>query len=104
MALVGIFDKLGWQRGGAGDGGNISYHTKDFPNAHVRAVVEYEPGFAVGGMDYSGDQTLERGYFVPLGEYGGWFKPDTAVAWGEVDPVVVSEVLAAMAILASKGT
>jgi hypothetical protein len=104
MALVGIFDKLGWQRGGAGDGGNISYHTKDFPTAHVRAVVEYEPGFAVGGMDYSGDQTLERGYFVPLGEYGGWFTADTAVAWGEVDPVVVSEVLAAMAILASKGT
>jgi predicted DNA-binding WGR domain protein len=104
MALAGIFDKLGWQRGPAGDGGGIDHHTKDFPNAHVRAVVEYEPGYAIGGMDYSSDQTLERGYFVPLGEHGGWFKPEKSVEWGQVDPVVVSEVLGTMAILASKGT
>jgi predicted DNA-binding WGR domain protein len=104
MALVGIFDKLGWQRGHAGDGGNVHYHTKDFPTAHVQAVVEYEPGVAIGGMDYSGDQSIRRGYFIPLGEYAGWFKAEKAVTWGEVDPVVVSEVLGTMAILASKGS
>jgi hypothetical protein len=104
MAFWGILDTLGWNRGHAGDGGNVCYHTKDFPTAHVQAVIDYEPGIGIGSLQYSGDQTIRRGYFVPLGEYAGWFKGDKSVAWGEVDPVVVSEVLGAMAVLASKGT
>ncbi len=104
MALVGILDKLGWQRGTVQDGGVYHYHTKEFPTAAVTAVIQYAKGVPVGYIEGWEDQTLERGYFVPHGELPGWYQHDKAVQWGQIDPVVVSEVLGAMAVLASKGT
>jgi hypothetical protein len=104
MALVGIFDKLGWTRGPAMDAGIVYYHTKEFPTAGVFAVIEYANGVPMGYIEGWDDQVLERGYFIPMGAAGRWNRREAALPLGQIDPVVMSEVLGAMAVLASKGT
>ena len=104
MALVGILDKLGWSRGPAQDAGIVHFHTKDFPSAGVFAILEYAKGVPMGYIEGWDEQTLERGYFIPVSAAGGWNRREWALPLGQIDPVVMSEVLGAMAVLASKGT
>jgi hypothetical protein len=103
MALVGILDKLGWVRGRPGDGGIVREHTKPFPGAGVTAVVVYD-GVPMGYIEGWEDQHLEGAFFLAGLDAGqGWLTTKDALPLGEVDPVAVSEVLGAMAVLASKG-
>jgi hypothetical protein len=104
VVLLGILDKLGWARGPAGDYGAVHEHHKEFPAACVTAVIEYSPGVPVYVQD-ADHQEIERAYFlagVPGGEHF-WRGRSNALPLGEVDPVAVSEVLGALAVLASKG-
>ena len=72
-------------------------------SANVTAVIEYG-GIPIGYMDGWEDQEVERCFFVP-GRYTPEMYPQhkDAIPLGEVDAVVISEVLGTLGALASKG-
>lgn len=104
QTLVFTLEKLGWQRGIPQDAGIFYSHSKPFYGANVTAVVEYEEGVPVGYMEGWDDQMITRCFFIP-----GVWKPDmypdhkNVLRLGEVDPVVISEVLADLTGIAAKG-
>jgi hypothetical protein len=107
--LVRILENLGWQRGQAFDAGMFHLHAKPFPSLGVTAVVQYE-GIPMGYMADWEDQAIEQVYVV--GEAAsahdlGWgtgydVKSGRMRPWGEVDPIVRSEVLADVAAVLEK--
>jgi predicted DNA-binding WGR domain protein len=100
--LWGTLERLGWVRGAPGDGGMVHEHSKSFPAAGVTAVLGYEEGVAVGFMQGWGDQKLEGVFFVKTAERQSWFERKKALVLGQLDAVVLSEVLADLTLLASK--
>jgi hypothetical protein len=44
------------------------------------------------------DQVLERGYFIPVSAAGRWNRQESAMRLGQIGPVVLSELLGAMAV------
>ncbi len=102
ISLVGTLDRQGWTRGMPLDGGMFVEHTKPFYSADVTAVIQY-PGVPVGYMDGWDDQKIESCFFIP-----GIYRPEyyaehkNRVQLGKVDPVVISEVLRDLTVLASK--
>ncbi len=104
-SLVGTLDRLGWLRGMPQDAGVYWAHSKAFHGAGVTAVIGYEPGVPIGDLGFWEDQKVTGGFFVP-----GILLPDMypedrkGVELGQVDPVVLSEVTADLAVLASKRT
>lgn len=98
-AMVRVLENLGWERGAALDNGIFSLHAKPFPALGVTAVVEYE-GVPMGYMVEWEDQSIEHCYVlgrtVGSAHDLGWgaAADDPGTAWGEVDPIVRSEVLA----------
>ena len=92
------------------DNGIFTLHAKPFPSLGVTAVVQYD-GIPMGYMVDWEDQALERVYV--LGEAVrsahdlGWGAPHDVKApamlrWGDVDPIVRSEVLADVAAVLEK--
>ncbi len=107
QALVFTLERLGWVRGTPMDAGVFDEHSKPFEAAGVTAVLTYHDGVPVGYIDDWDDQTLGACVFVrgitgPSG-YRGYQDLDT-VPPGEVDPVVISEVLSDLSIVAAKRT
>ncbi len=102
VSLVGTLEKLGWQRGIPADAGVFYEHAKPFYGANVTAVVEYE-GVPVGYMIDWEDQSLERCFFVP-GIYTPKMYPQhkNKIPLGEIEPVVISEVLRELTQIAGK--
>ncbi len=102
FTLVGILDRHGWSRGIPQDAGLFHEHSKPFEGANVTAVVEY--GGIPIDMDDVEDQEVKRCFFVP-GTHTPRLYPahKNAVQLGEVDPVVMSEVLGTLGVIASKG-
>jgi len=102
QTLVFTLEKLDWQRGLPEDGGVFYSHSKPFYGANVTAIVQYE-GVPVGYMEGWDDQSIEKCYFIP-----GIWKPDwyadhkNQIPLGEVDPVVISEVLGDLSGIAAK--
>ena len=78
-------------------------HSKSFCGANVTAVVQY-PGVPVGNIGGWDDQNIERCFFV-AGIYTPQDYPDhkRVLKLGAVDPVVISEVLRDLTVLATKG-
>jgi Domain of unknown function (DUF4132) len=106
LTLRGILEKTGWNHGPPGDGGVFSEHTKVFQGANTTAVLCYEDGIPIGYMEGAADQEITETFFVEgTGEnYRRWKKDQKLLKLGEVDPVVISEVLDILSVLASKGT
>ncbi len=107
QALVFTLERLGWVRGTPMDAGVFDEHSKPFESAGVTAVLTYRDGVPVGYIDDWDDQTLDACVFVrgitgPSG-YRGYQDLDT-VPLSEVDPVVISEVLGDLTIVAAKRT
>lgn len=101
--LVGTLEKLGWARGMAQDGGVFSEHSKPFYAAGTTAIVQYE-GVPMGYMVDWDDQSIEACFFVE-GVYEGtdWYpEHKNRLRLGDVDPLVLSEVLNDLHTLASK--
>ncbi len=103
VVLIGVLQKLGWVRGAVGDGGMYYEHAKPFYANTVTAVIQY-PGVPMGYLVGWQDQVIEHCFFVP-----GIYKPDDAypkhenlLKLGDVDPVVMSEVLRDLALLSHK--
>ncbi len=103
ITLVGILDKHGWNRGIPEDGGMFHEHSKPFEGANVTAVIQYD-GIPIGGMVDWDDQEVRKCFFVP-GLYTPEMYPkhENAIPLGQVDPVVISEVLGTLSAIASKG-
>jgi predicted DNA-binding WGR domain protein len=105
MILVGMLDRMGWARGIPEDGGAFHEHSKAFYGANVTAFLTYEEGIIIGYMDGSEDQKLTGCFFVK-GIYTPRIYPkhENILPLGEVDAVVVSEVLRDLFAIQSKGT
>jgi len=103
VSVVGTLDRLGWVRGIPADAGYIDEHSKPFYGAHVTAVAQYETGFCVGYLQDSEDMEIDRVVFIP-GIAGPEMYRDIkeTIPLKDIDPVVISEVLADMTLVASK--
>jgi hypothetical protein len=103
VTLVGILERHGWNRGIPQDAGTFHEHAKPFEGANVTAIIEYD-GIPMDDMTDWDDQEVQRCYFVPgLDTPRMYARYEAALPLGEVDPVVVSEVLGTLGALASKG-
>ncbi len=102
-AIVFPLEKSGWVRGMPEDGGFFYSHSKAFPAANVTAVVKYQ-GLPIGWMEGWTDQSLEWCAFIS-GTHHKWAYPtsNTSLTLDTIDPVVISEVLADLTFVASKG-
>jgi hypothetical protein len=100
--LVSTLERLGWTRGQAEDAGVFHEHVKHFPGARVTAVVTY-PGVPMGMVADWEDQRIE-GCFVVPDRYVPYAYADhqDRLPLGAVDPIVVSEVLADLHVVAGK--
>jgi len=108
--LVRMLENLGWQRGQAFDAGIFHLHAKPFPSLGVTAAIQYE-GVPMGYMVDWEDQAIEKVYVVGEAVRSahdlGWgdeydVKEQRMRPWGEVDPIVRSEVLADIAAILEK--
>jgi hypothetical protein len=92
MIFLGILKSHGWTDGRWQEGLYFGGHYKAFDGARITAVLE--PGAG------SGDGLrIERAYFLSEADWG----VDKAMSLNQVDPVVLSEVLGTLGVLASKG-
>jgi hypothetical protein len=103
VSLVGTLERLGWTRAIPRDHGWFYEHSKPFHGGNVTAVLQYE-GVMVGEIVTSEDQKIEHCFFVP-GIYTpiAYHDHKERVPLGQIEPIAISEVLADLTTLASKG-
>jgi hypothetical protein len=97
MVALGILKRHGWGAGYWGEdrGETLTDHNKPFPGAGVTAAIH---------LGASADRCrVEKVYFLK-GLPGKDLNPARKLPLGEVDPVVLSEVLGTAGVLASKGS
>ncbi len=104
-SLVYSLDKLDWMRGLPADAGMFDEHTKPFYGANVTAVVKYDNGVAVGYITESEDQQMTEVCFIPgiVLPHEYWPDHKDRLPLSEIDPLVLSEVLADLSAVAAKG-
>jgi Domain of unknown function (DUF4132) len=105
VSVAGYLEKAGWRHGPLHDHGDFYEHYKHFPMGDVTARTEYEGGIWAGNIAAGSTVAVKRCTFLKglLTPDGAWERnPPRALALGEVDPVVLSEVLAELTFLASK--
>ena len=101
--MVGILERLDWTRGQVMDAGIVHEHLKPFAHANVTAVLTYEDGLSMGYSDVWDYQTLTGCSFLPrIVHPDELWQVKKRVPLGQVDPVVISEVLRDLHVLASK--
>jgi predicted DNA-binding WGR domain protein len=106
VSVASFLEKAGWLRGPLQDHGDFHEYYKHFPSAEMTAVVEMEPGLWVSNIADPQEQRLPRCFFRQGLAVPDWYynrKHDQDLILGKVDPVVISEVLADLTALASKG-
>src|SRR5262249_22180152 len=105
LSLAGTLEKLGWQRGYLHDHGDYHESYKGLESAGIRAVAEHEPGMFAEKADLiDPEQKVTRCIFLRGNEAPGWRTNEwQPVSLGQVDAVVLSEVMADLAALAAKG-
>jgi hypothetical protein len=105
VSVASYLEKSGWQRGPLQDHGDFSEHFKHFPSADLSAMTEYDDALWASNIAQAGNVgikscTFWKGQITP-----NWHwrrdKPKP-LTLGEVDPVVLSEVLTDLTFLASK--
>jgi hypothetical protein len=93
MIFLGILKSHGWTDGRWQEGMHFGGHYKSYDGPRITAVLDLGGG--------SGDSLrINSAYFLQDADWG----IDKALPLGQVDPVVLSEVLGTLAVLASKGT
>lgn len=104
-SLVHTLEKLGWQRGLAMDGGCFDEHSRQFPGAGLTAFVTYEGTVGMGYIDANEMLTMKGAYFLPgLRKPSGYEKYiELSLPLKDVDPVVLSETIHDLEIVAAKG-
>ncbi|MBC7880415.1 MAG: DUF4132 domain-containing protein, partial [Anaerolineae bacterium] len=117
ITLVRTLENLGWEKGGLHDHGDYSIHLKYFPAADITAIVgEYEEVFVQTNLQIgNGFEKIDGCCFVkglpkstwsyPVG--GAWGRKeyeDMILILGQVDALVISEVLKDLYTVRSKVT
>lgn len=110
VTLVGILDRLRWERGprpGQTVAGGMTFstprHVKYFASADLLAFLDHLPGVPLVGVYFDlSEQTLGACGFV-RGIFGA-VGIEHAIPLVEVDPVILSEVLGLMEVLKEKGS
>lgn len=106
QALVIGLEQLGWTRGPAMDNGIFDELVKYFPGADVTVVLKFE-GLTMGWVEGWKDQAIEHCFFVRGQEKATCFRDfrmvNGVLGLGDVDPVVLSEVLMDLDGIAAKG-
>ena len=97
-------EKLGWTRGSVADHGVIREFSKQFPGTDATAILENENGVMLGMMEESEDQQMKRCFFLE-GLYAPVDYPNhkKLLPLNKIDALALSEVLADLTALASKG-
>jgi hypothetical protein len=98
IVLDGILKQQGWMVNRLASRGTTMGHYKRFPEADLTAILE--EAYAAGdGLE------IRSAFFVAgFPEDGGRSDARKALRLGEVDPLILSEVLGILNVLASKGT
>ncbi len=100
MTFKGRAERLGWQRGSVCDGGGITCYAKSFPGAGADAILGLDGMYI--GIDMYADIKLEQFCFVRGGSvtFGSYTydepsndKDPRLIPFGEVPPIVYSEIL-----------
>jgi predicted DNA-binding WGR domain protein len=103
--LVFGLEQLGWVRGAGMDNGFFDEHSRQFPDASLTAVVNHE-GASYGYIRPEDMVAVTGCCFVnglraPSG-FGHGLEEKLRIKLGDVDPIVISETLLDMAVLAAK--
>lgn len=86
-SVLGLANR-GWERGQAQDGGWIGWFTKRLPGG-LQVDAQLDPGTVVGDTSYEPKQRITA---LELRRAGTW-DPAGLVAFGQLDPILASEVL-----------
>jgi predicted DNA-binding WGR domain protein len=102
--LVFGLEKLGWTRGKAMDNGAFDEHSRPFTDAAITAVVRYDGIVSMSYIRPEAELTVDgccfvKGLRAPSGFGHGL---DKTLKLAEVDPLVMSETLHDLTMLASK--
>src|SRR5262249_46189905 len=107
VSVASYLEKSGWRHGPLRDHGEFDEQYKHFPSAGVTARAQYDgdgiwaANIASGGTVAIKRCTFLKGLVVP--QWAWERNPPPTLLLGDVDPVVLSEVVADLAFLASKG-
>ncbi|MBY0523276.1 MAG: DUF4132 domain-containing protein [Gemmataceae bacterium] len=103
--LVFGLEKRGWTRGLGMDAGCFDEHSKPFPAADVTAVVRYDGSVGMGYIQPDELLSIVEFYFVAgFRGPGGFARNEKKLTLGDMDAVVLSEVLSDVTALTAKGT
>jgi hypothetical protein len=105
LVLVGVMDRTGWVKGTPGDAGVFDEFIRRFPGPNVAAILNFDSGIPMGYLQGWEDQEVRDVIFLE-GDgkgYHRWKKDLKLLPLGEVDPVVISEVLDVLEALKAKG-
>jgi hypothetical protein len=104
-------EKQGWSRGSVTDGGCVDAYRKVFPGAGVEAFLGLEGMNVVSGMSDTislQDFSFARGGSVKVGSYvydtPGDESDERLIPFGDVPPVVFSEVMGDLARIAGQSS
>jgi hypothetical protein len=82
---------------GVVDQGTVDGHSLHFPGADLTALIHYAPGLSLSGFGYDEGQTntIEELFFTrgPAEYHEAYERTHPLLRLGDVDPVVLSEVL-----------
>jgi len=109
MTFKGRADRLGWARGSVCDGGGITTYFKSFPAAGVDVFLGLDDMYI--GIDMSAEIKLQDAFFVRTGnvktgsytyDEPGNENDSRVLHFGDVPPIVYSEVLGDLQKIAGK--
>ncbi|MEV5543968.1 DUF4132 domain-containing protein [Saccharopolyspora shandongensis] len=89
-AVVGL-ERRGWKRAADKENGVESWISRPIP-VHREIVLNLDPGIYVGILDEMPEQRLEA-VWISIGS-ASYASPHSAITFGELDPVIASEILA----------
>ncbi|MBB6395875.1 hypothetical protein BKA00_002789 [Actinomadura coerulea] len=93
--------KLGWERGAPLDAGVERWiHRRVADRRYV--VIDLDPGFAVGALDATGDHQVLSYVWLAVEPADFWPSRGTPLTFGELHPVMASEILSDLTALAGK--
>jgi predicted DNA-binding WGR domain protein len=104
-ALVGTLEKLGWRRSTPADAGGYDNHGKEFAEAGVTAIIQYEPLYVGTSLAELDPVPINACYFVVGGYDRETWRNDEGkrIVLSKIGPLILSEVLSDLQAVASKG-
>ncbi|MGH3858245.1 DUF4132 domain-containing protein, partial [Actinokineospora sp.] len=84
--------RRGWERGEPQDAGVEVWISKPLPDNQT-AVINLDPGIAVGALDVFPEQKLESVWLNP-GRGGDWSRNGRVLPLADLDPITASELIA----------